>query len=174
MPPTARRTRVGFRATPEAEARLLLLIDAFSRVGTRPRTLEGRVKLAKLDFLLRYPTYAARLLAQAGAPQTAIEQATEEANPLEQRMVRYRYGPWDPAYYALLSGLIGRGLIEVVPLARGFGYRSTEHGQQLAVELVADDSHALVAQRTALLRKWLDKQGSTLKNWVYEAVPEVS
>jgi len=174
VPATTRQARVAFRATPEAEARLLLLIDAFSRKRNGQRTLEGRVKLAKLDFLLRYPAYAARLLAHAGAPQHDIDAVAQEANPLEQRMVRYRYGPWDPAYYALLGSLIGRGLVEVVPLARGFGYRTTARGQQLAVALVADDSHALVAQRTSLLRKWLDKQSSTLKNWVYDAIPEVS
>ena len=174
MPAAARQARVAFRATPDAEARLLLLIDAFSRRGTRPRTLEGRVKLAKLDFLLRYPVYAGRLLAQAGAPQEDIDEAAGEANPLEQRMVRYRYGPWDPAYYALLGSLIGRGLVEVVPLPRGFGYRTTERGQELAAAVAQDDSHRAVALRIALLRRWLDKQGSTLKNRIYEAIPEVS
>ena len=25
-------------------------------------------------------------------------------------MIRYRYGPWDPSYYAVLGSLIGHGL----------------------------------------------------------------
>ena len=36
-----------FRALPEAEARVLLLISAFSGTPDNPRALEGRVKLAK-------------------------------------------------------------------------------------------------------------------------------
>jgi hypothetical protein len=43
-----------FAPTAEGEARLLLLIDAFSAGGEH---LQGRVKLAKLDFLLRYPRF---------------------------------------------------------------------------------------------------------------------
>ena len=48
--------RAAYRASRDAEARVLLLIDGFSRKRTGPRTLEGRVESAKLDFLLRYPS----------------------------------------------------------------------------------------------------------------------
>jgi hypothetical protein len=174
MPAPDWRVRAAFRATPEAAARLLLLIDAFSRSRNSARSLEGRIKLAKLDFLLRYPAYAARLLTRVHATDEEISDFTHEANPLEQRMVRYRYGPWDPAYYALLGSLIGRGLVEVVPFASGLGYRTTERGRQLAADLAEDDSHAPVKQQAALLRRRLDKSGTTLKNWIYEEVPEVS
>jgi hypothetical protein len=123
---------------------------------------------------LRYPVYAARLLDRVGAPQHVIDQLGEDDSPLEQRMIRYRYGPWDPAYYALLGSLIGRGLIEVIPLSRGFGYRTTERGQLVAKRIGGDDSYANVVERATYLRRWLDKQGSTLKDWIYEEVPEVS
>ena len=53
-----------FLPTPEAEGRLLLLIDAFTGAT---RSLEGRTKLAKLDFLLRYPNYLRRALAISSA-----------------------------------------------------------------------------------------------------------
>jgi hypothetical protein len=174
MPTLDWRVRSAFRATPEAEARLLLLIDAFSRTRRGPRNLQGRIKLAKLDFLLRYPYYAARLLARVHASEEEISDFTNEASPLEQRMVRYRYGPWDPAYYALLGSLIGRGLVEVVPFPSGLGYRTTERGRQLAAELGEDDSHMPVKRRAELLRRRLDKSGTTLKNLIYQEVPEVS
>src|SRR5688572_12691214 len=89
-----------FFPTAEGEARLLLLIDAFSHPG---RSLEGRTKLAKLDFFLRYPAYFSRaLLARGGTRPTravldAARQAADEGDTIENRMVRYRYGPWDPA-----------------------------------------------------------------------------
>lgn len=168
-----------FRSTPEAEARLLLLIDGFSRkTGGLPRTLEGRVKLAKLDFLLRYPRQMARVLARRHVKESVLAQlqqvSTDDA-PLDARMVRYRYGPWDPAHFALLGALLGRGLIEMFPLpgGTGFGYRTSERGAELAEALRADEAFAPVAARTALLRRHLDLSGSTLKNLLYD-LPEIA
>jgi hypothetical protein len=94
-----------YRADIEAEARLLLLIRAFTRPG---RTLQGRTKLAKSDFLLRYPEFFRRALAARGRPVS--DEPEPDENNIERRMVRYRYGPWDPAYYALLGSLLARGL----------------------------------------------------------------
>jgi hypothetical protein len=170
-----------FRATPEAEARLLLLIDGFSRdLNGAPRTLEGRVKLAKLDFLIRYPRQLSRVV--AGRPggakprvTAALADATADESPFDARMVRYRYGPWDPAYYALLGSLIGRGLVEMIPLggSTGYGYRTTGRGEELAVALREDDAFTEIVARTALLRRHLDLNGTTLKRLLYE-LPEVA
>ena len=59
-----------FQPSLDGEARLLLLIEAFSR---RENILEGRTKLAKLDFFLRYPIYFERAL-QIRRPKLAIVQ----------------------------------------------------------------------------------------------------
>jgi hypothetical protein len=119
-----------FRADTESEARLLLLIDAFTQSG---RSVQGRVKLAKLDFLLRYPRFYRRALEVKGKKITDAPAADEL--DIENRMVRYRYGPWDPAYYALLGSLLGRGLIETVPEGRYVGLRTTALGAELASQL---------------------------------------
>jgi hypothetical protein len=164
-----------FRATREAEARLLLLIDAFSRTPRRERSLEGRVKLAKLDFLLRYPHHLKSILLQHGASESEVSNIDEDEGPLDSRMMRYRYGPWDPAYYAILGSLIGRGLVQVVPLpgGKGLGYHTSTNGADLAADLIKDESFIRISDRLALLRKYLDKSGTTLKNWLYE-LPEVA
>lgn len=168
-----------FRSTPEAEARVLLLVDGFSRkTGDVPRTLEGRVKLAKLDFLLRYPQQMSRVLARRRVTEkvlAGLKEASTDDGPFDARMVRYRYGPWDPAYYALLGALLGRGLIEMLPLpgGTGFGYRTTTRGAELAATLGDDEAFAPVVARTALLRRHLDLSGSTLKNLLYD-LPEIS
>lgn len=168
-----------FRATPEAEARLLLLIDEFSRTPRGvPRTLEGRVKLAKLDFLLRYPQHLDRILRIRGVKESILQaladQSTDDA-PLDARMMRYRYGPWDPAYYALLGSLLGRGLIEMLPLEgrTGFGYRTTERGADAAAALASDEIFAPVLSRLKVLKRHLDLSGTTLKSTLY-LLPEVS
>lgn len=167
--------RARFRPSREAEARLLLLIDAFSRKGQdQVRYLEGRVKLAKLDFLLRYPRHLRRVLLAQGARPDQVEEIDPDEAPLDARMMRYRYGPWDPSYYAVLGSLIGRGLVEVAPLpGKGFGYRTSASGARLASDLRADESFAHINLRLRLLRRHLDKSGNTLKSYLYE-LPEIA
>lgn len=160
-----------FRPTAEGEARLLVLIAAFSG---RQEGLQGRTKLAKLDFLLRYPEFLERALLDRGAEPEVAAMATTERNPLEQRMVRYRYGPWDPSYFALLGSLIGRRLVEVIPYNRGLGYRATPDGRSLAKALGAEPAWSEIKERADLLKKHFDLSGSTLKDMVYRLFPEVA
>ena len=158
-----------FQPSLEGEARLLLLIEAFSR---RSRVLEGRTKLAKLDFLLRYPSYYTRAL-RIRRPELA--NATEGPEPdLESRMVRYRFGPWDPAYYALLGRLIGKGLVKPAPFAHGIGYRVTDKGRTIAVAMSGEPAWLETAERINLLRRHFNLSGAYLKRFVYEHFPEVT
>lgn len=159
-----------FRPSKESEARLLLLIDAFT---TPSRSLEGRTKLAKLDFLLRYPAFFRRAL-RTRAPSVSIETTASEEGSVEARMVRYRYGPWDPAYFALLGSLIGRGLVTPVPETRGIGYRTTDAGRRVAYELGEEASWQPTVARTRLLRRHFDLSGRSLQQFIYDNFPEVS
>lgn len=175
-PPERRafKSRSLFQPTPEGEARLLLLIHGFSGGGG---ALEGRTKLAKLDFLLRYPAYFARALAtrrQTRATAAAISAAEAEGQTIEGRMVRYRYGPWDPAYYALLGRLIGKGLVEPTPVPRGVGYRTTDRGRALANTLGTEPAWSPVVSRIDLLKRHFDMTGQGLKEFIYEQFPEVT
>ncbi len=173
---TAPSSRDRFRPSREAEARLLLLIDAFSRKANGvPRHLEGRVKLAKLDFLLRYPRHLRRVLLAHGANPNQVAGLDPDEAPLDARMMRYRYGPWDPSYFAVLGSLIGRGLVEVTPLGGGggLGYRTSQAGADVAENIRSDESFISLADRLTLLRRYLDKSGTTLKNYLYE-LPEIA
>jgi hypothetical protein len=158
-----------FAPTAEGEARLLLLIDAFSGQGAH---LQGRVKLAKLDFLLRYPRFFERAMKARGRKR--IE--TDPEDPaIEERMVRYRYGPWDPAYYALLGRLLGRGLITTVPGGRYIGLRVTEAGHNAACAIAATDAWGPTAQRARTLRaEFRDHRGTWLQDFIYRVFPEVA
>ncbi len=80
------------------EARLLLLLAAFAGVdGTG--SVDGLTKLAKLDFLLRYPTLLERALLARGKSVRHVRVQAHERDSIESRMVRYRFGPWDHRYY---------------------------------------------------------------------------
>ncbi len=159
-----------FQPTVEGEARLLLLIDAFS---TGTSALEGRTKLAKLDFFLRYPRFLQRAL-EIREPNHRIVVPLDESTNIENRMVRYRFGPWDPAYFALLGRLIGKQLIQTISTPKGLSYKVTELGHATAEKLASDESWAETASIIKLLKRHLDLQGSTLKDFIYTNFPEVS
>jgi hypothetical protein len=164
-------TRSAFASSLEGEARLLLLIDAFS---TGSGTLQGRTKLAKLDFLLRYPKFFERAMALRNI-KAGVERDEAAENNIAQRMVRYRYGPWDPAYYALLGALLGRGLITTIPERNYLGFRTTQRGREIAAELADSDAWAAVAARAKLLnRAFPTQRGSSVKKWIYDHFPEVT
>lgn len=159
-----------FRPTIEGEARLLLLIDAFT---SPTANLESRTKLAKLDFLLRYPGYFQRAFL-IRRPNLDVTPLASEADTIEQRMVRFRYGPWDPAYFTLIGSLIGRGfVIPVSGLSRGVGYRVTPLGADVSNDLRDSDAWRVVGERAQLLKKHFDLTGTSLKNFIYEHFPEV-
>jgi hypothetical protein len=159
-----------FQPSIESEARILLLINAFT---TPAKSLEGRTKLAKLDFLLRYPSFMQRALAIRTSEQT-MQVATEEEHNIEGRMIRYRYGPWDPTYYSILGKLIGKGLIEAVPNNRGLSYRTTERGSLIAKSLAKEESWAETHVRVKLLKQNFNLSGTALKNFIYQHFPEVT
>lgn len=163
-----------FRALPEAEGRVLLLIDAFSGSADRPKLLEGRVKLAKLDFLVRYPKYLIRMLRFRNVSEQVVTSIGQENNPIQDRMIRYRYGPWDPSYYAVLGSLIGRGLVAAVPATNGIGYRTTGLGRSVAASLASDEVWGDVHSRTRVVKRHLDYSGTSLKDWLYQAIPEMT
>jgi hypothetical protein len=164
-------TTTPFVATLEGEARLLLLIAAFS---AHDGMLQGRTKLAKLDFLLRYPKFFRRAMELRGVTRGLPQPDPAEDN-IEQRMVRYRFGPWDPAYYALLGSLVGRGLVITIPTTRFIGFRTTSTGYDVAEQLARSEAWSEVATRARLLHgTFRAQQGTFLKKWVYENFPEVT
>ncbi len=97
-----------FQPTLEGEARLLVLISTFT---TERTNLDGRTKLAKLDFFLRYQTYFKRALKIRNPQLKEVNLRISSEETVESKMVRYRYGPWDPSYFALL----GRAWLNLFP-----------------------------------------------------------
>lgn len=152
-------------------SRLLLLLRHAGPHRGRP--LVGLTKLAKLDFLLRYPAFLDRILQRRfiawseGAAPTPDEQQA-----VESRMTRYKYGPWDDRYYPLVGALIGLGLVEP-PTAKGaMRLRLTDRGQELADELAASPDWHVVDSRAALLAKNFDWTGNRLKTLIYAELPD--
>ena len=108
-------------------ARLLILLRHFAPEGKK--ALVGLTKLAKLDFLLRYPSFTDVLFGSRGvAWPLGAEPTDSERNAVESRMIRYKFGPWDDRYYILLGSLVGMGLASVATKGRALTVGLTEEG----------------------------------------------
>ncbi|MFF5084989.1 hypothetical protein ACFY36_48795 [Actinoplanes sp. NPDC000266] len=151
------------------EARVLILICQFTMPA---EPFRGLTKLAKVDFLLRYPVMAERLLPPGitwlgGAP------TDDERQAVESRMIRYKYGPWDDRYYPLLGALVGKRLATFARVNDSMEITLTDAGRDLGIALGETSSWAIVAQRARFLRAHFDLPGRELKDLIYEQLPDV-
>jgi len=152
-------------------ARLLILISAFS--STDQGTVEGLTKLAKLDFLLRYPVMLERALLEKNRPTRDVRLEDYERLSVESQMVRYRYGPWDHRYREFLNILIGKRLVTVRVEGRRIVISLTDRGKDLAIELSDNPSFQDYARRSTLLKRHFDIMGTSLMKFIYDTFPEV-
>lgn len=152
-------------------ARLLLLIDA---VSGRSGALDGLTKLAKLDFLIRYPTMLRRMLVEDNVDTSAVDSTIlPVSEPVESRMIRYKYGPWDNLYYPLVGALVAKGLVERVSGRGRVTLRPTSLGLEVAAALRADDAWTVIAARCGLTADHYDVSGNALKERIYAEFPDV-
>jgi hypothetical protein len=151
-------------------ARTLLLVTAFS-TGTKG-ALDGLTKLAKLDFLLRYPAFLDRVLrARQLTWPAGLEPTLQERLAVESRMIRYKYGPWDDRYYPIVGILLGTRLTQPQPGRGSVTLRATEHGRAVAVRL-EQDGWETIAGRSRLLKRHFDRSGTTLREMIYKELPD--
>jgi len=154
------------------EGRLLILIAAFSDPEERDG-IRGLTKLAKLDFLLRYPTYLERALKARKRSTQAVNLKDFEMRSVESRMVRYRFGPWDHRYPEMLRRLGARGLISVAKDGRTVVMRATAAGSALVAQLRETKQFEDLSVRAHALRTHLDLTATNLMKFIYETFPEV-
>src|ERR1700680_305778 len=115
-------------------ARLLILLEAFATdEGTGE--VEGLTKLAKLDFLLRYPVMLERALLAKRQSTRAVAVEEQERHSVEYAMVRYRFGPWDPRYREFLNILVAKGLVNISVEGRKVTITATASGREVAARL---------------------------------------
>lgn len=153
-------------------ARLLILVNAF---GPKGAGIEGLTKLAKLDFLLRYPTFLDVLLHRRGiAWPEGSEPSDAEREAVESRMIRFKYGPWDHRYYTVIASLVGLELATFEANPRGVRVlRLTARGRELAREL-GSGSWAKIAGRSNVLKSNFDVSGNELREIIYREFPGIA
>jgi len=151
---------------------LLLLHAAGGRGGTRP--VAGIMKLAKMDFLLRYPNGLARVLRTTGGDEAAANIKPHERDTIETKMVRFRYGPWDGRYRRWIGLLVARGLGTTYVSGKTVHVGLTERGREVADQLAQLQEFADLRQRSTLIAKAVGPMSATrLKDFIYEQFPEL-
>lgn len=155
------------------EARILVLLRALAASETHP--LGGITKLAKLDFLLRYPVALERALSSVGRDPSSVKTEPAERDSIESRMIRFRYGPWDPRYRLWLSVLSGRGLVHTSVQGRTVQTWLLRHGQAVATTLAESPEFADHAARAKLVRTAFgDMAGTRIAALIYDVFPELT
>jgi hypothetical protein len=155
------------------EARLLLLLLAAEKKSQKP--VDGLLKLAKLDFLLRYPNCLERALDAAGVNPARANVRPYERENIETKMIRFRYGPWDHRYRRWLSLLAARGLATAAVEGRTVRIHLTSQGRALATDISAHETFADLADRSRVIAQIFgDMAGTRLKDFVYEHFPELT
>jgi|SRR5450830_41518 len=155
-------------------ARLLLLLEAGSgRDGKK--SMDGFTKLAKLDFLLRYPNCLERALIAEGKAVDKAKIQDFERTTIESKMIRFRYGPWDHRYRRWISLMAARGLVHVGVIKKTVKIWLTEEGHQVADAVAGTEAYQLTAERAELINvRFGSKSGGALKDFVYETFPELT
>ena len=162
------------RKTEADIARILILLLTFAGKKIRTRNFKGLTKLAKLDFLLRYPLYLHRLLkSRISKPKTEyVKLYPFERECVEAEMIRYHYGPWDPKHKLILNHMVGLGLIRTTG-ENPVNIRLTVKGAVIADVLSKNPQFKDTIQRSKLLKLHLNFTGTTLKKILYEKFPEI-
>jgi hypothetical protein len=150
-------------------ARLLVLLRRCGEGGRYQ--IEGRTKLAKLDFFVRYPSFLERARDSLRGTGMAAAEWKAHGAEVEAPMIRYRYGPWDPRYRQFLAFLEARQLIRI-SVTKPERVSLTAAGRKLAEQVVTRKSFYPIVERCdAMVGNLAALTGTQLKDLVYELFP---
>jgi len=168
------------RAAAEAEnsddfhlSRLLVLLRA---AGGRKnaKTIAGITKLAKLDFLLRYPTCLERALRSIHNSPERAQVKEHERISIESKMIRFRYGPWDGRYRRWIALLVAKGLAETYVQVNTVHVHLTPQGIEVADRLRELPDFADIDERSQVIASVFGGLSAMrIKDFVYETFPEL-
>lgn len=150
-----------------ARLMLLILICGTKKQATGTIRLDGLTKLAKLDFLTRYPDFYEKLAEHMGV------EAKAQLRDVESSMVRFHYGPWDDRYYHILGYLEARGLLLVDKDGLTFRFSLTGQGVEVATRISKEETFSELATHIKHVKGLVGKfTGTKLKDTIYEVFGE--
>ena len=153
--------------------RLLLLLQGMD--CKKNKTIEGITKLAKFDFLLRYPNCLERALQFLSKHQIDANINPHERTTIETKMIRYRYGPWDERYRRWIGLLVARGLVLTFVRGRTVHIGLTDLGRKVSTMFSTKEEFEDLKLRSNIIINTFGKySASKIKNFIYEIFPEIS
>jgi hypothetical protein len=153
--------------------RLLLLLLAVDSNKSQP--IDGITKLAKLDFLLRYPNCLERALLEIKKNAEPAHIQPYERTTIESKMIRFKYGPWDNRYRRWIGLLSARGLIKVEIKGRTVVLGLTDNGREVAVSFSENSAYDDLNIRSQIVYKSFGHMSSSkIKDFIYKVFPELN
>ncbi len=154
-------------------ARLLLLL--YQRSDKKCDAVNGITKLAKMDFLLRYPKYLQRVVDNKFKRPFEVVRQSYEEDTVESRMIRFRYGPWDHRYRRWIGLLLAKGMVATYVEGRTVYVKLTNKGKLIAKRFSESDDFKDLSLRSSQVERAVGAMsGTALKDKIYEVVPELS
>lgn len=155
------------------QARILILVTSTANTEGHQRKLDGLTKLAKLDFLVRYPALAPIVLDDLDFSDTRLHLSEHETNmptKVEAPMVRHKYGPWDDRYYPIIGALVSRGLLRYASGRKGsVALVPTAEGKALVKAMAASNNWSSIVDRCiAVAEAAAGMTGNALKKRIYQ------
>jgi hypothetical protein len=153
-------------------ARLLFLLSQADKRSSK--SIEGIMKLAKLDFLLRYPNCLEKVLLAKNKKVEKANIKAHERTSIESKMIRFRYGPWDERYRRWIGLLISKGLAISYHRGRTVYIELTEKGRDIVSVLNGVEDFTDLKVRSELIYKAVGSESATnLKKLIYKTFPEI-
>lgn len=153
-------------------ARLLILLRVFSTKSGK-KEINSLTKLAKLDFLLRYPLLLVKALKIMKKDPSKVKLENYERHSIESKMVRFKYGPWDFKYKRFLTFMFAKDLISIRTAKNSNFIGLTNKGLEISDKLCNLEQYKNVVNRARILKRYFDKSGNSLKNFIYNTFPEI-
>jgi hypothetical protein len=114
-------------------------------------------------------------LAALGKSPEDVAVEDRERTCIETKMIRFRYGPWDARYRRWLGLLSSRGLVRLAVEGNTVVIGLTDAGRTVATSMKDNPLFVELARRSDITVKAVGAMSATrLKNFVYEAVPEIT
>lgn len=150
--------------------RLLILLSALKP----DQTVAGITKLAKLDFLLRYPSCLEKALRKLGYKKNFYI-AEFEKNTIESAMIKFHYGPWDKRYREWISIMQAKDLISVFSKGKTVYIGINENGRTLINQISGNEHYIEYISRSKIIvQKFNSYSSKKLLEFMYATFPELS
>lgn len=134
------------------------------------RVIRGTMKLAKLDFLLRYPEYLTSAVGIISPSQVKYWRD----NPTEP-MAKYLMGPFEKEMYDVFGILDSRGLTTTRGHLAERSFYITEQGRQFVQQaLYKDERYEAYREVAEVVGRFFGRMtGPELKSFLYKHFPDI-